>query len=440
MNKSKLVYYPSKKCIYVYYTKNTKTLKLNTNIKIENVNQFNDKKQSLTKHYKDYQKDNLLLENLVRKINDLINEAISIGTSEIVQYIKNNLDKNTSIQDTKIINKSLSFDISFNDYISTINKKNKTRINRCNVLLKTIKRLKINTLQGIKYNFISTIVDELYSNENNTTPTIKRKVEILKAFLQHIKRQIDSDILNDNIDYKLRKNIHQTNIKFEYDELIELQDYKLKTKDISSNEKIAIDFILLSSLIGCHFKDLLNITKSKIKYVNGNNILTYNRHKTLIECKVPLSNEAIKLMNEYDYKFDIISYSTFSLNLKKVLNSIDIFQQETIIKDLNLNKDIIKQRKDVLTLKSARKYFITNQLQNKISHLSIMKMVGHTSIQELNNYLVAELNDIDSIVDKMTLKTPLQQGIDILKNIKDISILENEINNNLPMIKGFEFE
>lgn len=402
MNSAKIVCYPSKKYLYIYYTKNNKTLKISTDIKIENINQFDFDKQQLKKQYTDYRNVNILLSKKLNDVNTLIAEAI-FNNLDVVEYVKTNLAKP----------KGNTFDIlsSFDEYIKQLS--SNTSKTRSLAIQKAIKDLKIKIIDS---NFTANIVKYLTKN-NYASSTILKMVQNVKKYLKYVRKNLNNDVLNDNLDYKVRSSYKASNIIFNFDEIQAIKHYESMNK----NEQLVKDFIIFGCLVGCHFKDLIHLNKSKLKNINETLCIVYYRQKTKIECIVPISQEAHEIMEKYNYNFNIITYQNFRLNFKKLLNKIDLFNNETNILNQNNGIETTVKRKDILTFKSTRKYFITKCLNDKIAVTSIMKMIGHSNISEMNNYLLANINDadIDILNEQNHTKTDsekLLSNMNIIKN------------------------
>lgn len=133
-------------------------------------------------------------------------------------------------------------------------------------------------------------------------------------------------------------------------------------KTRSHGRQKAADLFVLVMHTGFDYGDLYQVGRHHLHVRDGIKYLIKPRRKNGNEAIIPLSTVAERILEKYDYKMRLIANSTFNEAIKHIADEIGI--------------------NTYLTVKSGRKIFMMDKLNNKRHSLeATSRMGGHNSIK-----------------------------------------------------------
>lgn len=161
--------------------------------------------------------------------------------------------------------------------------------------------------------------------------------------------------------------------KVEYLTMEELDRIRKATYSTPSLQRIA-DFAILEANLGLAYCDLVNIKREDIKEHNGIRYIQKQRAKTGVEYITVVGNEALEILERYDYDISITNQS-YNRFLKIVA------QQAGVDKPLHSHL--------------LRHTFAHHQLNEKhLNIATVSKMLGHTNLKQTMHYCQKHTNTI----------------------------------------------
>ena len=161
--------------------------------------------------------------------------------------------------------------------------------------------------------------------------------------------------------------------KVEYLTMEELDRIRKATYSTPSLQRIA-DFAILEANLGLAYCDLVNIKREDIKEHNGIRYIQKQRAKTGVEYITVVGDEALEILERYDYDISITNQS-YNRFLKIVA------QQAGVGKTLHSHL--------------LRHTFAHHQLNEKhLNIATVSKMLGHTNLKQTMHYCQKHTNTI----------------------------------------------
>ena len=161
--------------------------------------------------------------------------------------------------------------------------------------------------------------------------------------------------------------------KVEYLTMEELDRIRKATYSTPSLQRIA-DFAILEANLGLAYCDLVNIKREDIKEHNGIRYIQKQRAKTGVEYITVVGDEALEILERYDYDISITNQS-YNRFLKFVA------QQAGVDKPLHSHL--------------LRHTFAHHQLNEKhLNIATVSKMLGHTNLKQTMHYCQKHTNTI----------------------------------------------
>ena len=161
--------------------------------------------------------------------------------------------------------------------------------------------------------------------------------------------------------------------KVEYLTMEELDRIRKATYSTPSLQRIA-DFAILEASLGLAYCDLVSIKREDIKEYNGIRYIQKQRAKTGVEYITVVGDEALEILERYDYDISITNQS-YNRFLKIVA------QQAGVEKPLHSHL--------------LRHTFAHHQLNEKhLNIATVSKMLGHTNLKQTMHYCQKHTNTI----------------------------------------------
>ncbi|RFP66476.1 hypothetical protein D0N36_03770 [Hymenobacter lapidiphilus] len=164
-----------------------------------------------------------------------------------------------------------------------------------------------------------------------------------------------------------------------------------KVKCENSREQIHRDFYLLMCNTGLRFVDALRIKKHHIINVENNLYLKIIQQKTTKPVQIPLTQDALAILEKYDYHFDYdkgnkegVGYTAqigYYMNRLMERNNICNYSLvRTNYKNNVAKEDESKIKRELINSHTARKTFINISLTNGMKITALKNIVGHSEL------------------------------------------------------------
>lgn len=350
-----------------YWSTIKNTLKNSTEIpneviEFENIKNFAD---TIVSYYKT---KNTLLTKEKFKLHFLKKDISEFSDKEIEFY--NELDEYTIEKTNHVVNDVIK------DYKSL--KKHLTEFDEF--------RTERTTFNSIDYKFYKEWIDYLANHsvkrnkeiglKNNT---IGKQVKNLKAFL------------NDRIRAKKIPPINLKDFKVIQEETDHIYLNKLEIETIhkitcakGSLEKKVKDFFLIGCLTGLRFSD---ISRIKPEYVK-NGFLELRQKKTSNKVIVPLRNEVVTVLKEYNYFAPDVKIYDFNKVIKELGDKAGINEIIELEHKKGNTKQVTTFKKfKLISSHTCRRSFCTNAYLEGIDTHLIMQISGHKTEKAFKRYL-----------------------------------------------------
>lgn len=148
------------------------------------------------------------------------------------------------------------------------------------------------------------------------------------------------------------------------------------------------DIACFVGFTGLRYQDLSQVTRDNIKVQNNQYYLHINTSKTNAELRLPLTNEAIKILDKYNYQLPIRSNQKINTYIKEGLKESGITSTQSV----NINtvkgtttKQVLKA--DITSIHDFRKTFITICLIEGLSVTEVMKLSTHSEYKSFQVYV-----------------------------------------------------
>ena len=239
--------------------------------------------------------------------------------------------------------------------------------------------------ESINENFYEAFVNYMITDLKFLNNTIGRVIKTLKTFMNYAVRL---EYTNPTLAYKNFKVFKEELeiIYLTYDELMRL--YHID--DISDTLRTVRDNFCFGCFTGLRFSDISKLSHENIK----GDYLEITSEKTKDFIKVPLNHYAKEILNNYKVEFNDTPlprcFSNQKTNdyLKELGCLAEIDEINTIEKFTGSKKIIItKPKYELITTHTARRTFVTLNLEKGIRAEVVMAMTGHKNYKSFNRYI-----------------------------------------------------
>lgn len=162
---------------------------------------------------------------------------------------------------------------------------------------------------------------------------------------------------------------------------------QIEILDLSKNDRLdrVRDLFLLGYYTGQRWGDYSKINKKQFE--KGN--FKIMQDKTAKRVSVPVSENALAIMEKYNWKLPEITLQKFNDYIKEVAKLAGINQVVSHTRTKGRQKETIQFEKwELVSSHTARRSFATNMyLSNQMQMLHIMKITGHTTEKSFRKYI-----------------------------------------------------
>lgn len=243
------------------------------------------------------------------------------------------------------------------------------------------------------------IVEKQFSNNTSNT--------YLKNFKQFLKFCKKINCMKVDIDFdelKYLDEIEVYNIALKIDEVQKIASLNLQDKPHLDRVR---DLFILEILTGQRFSDIPKLLDKKNLHETYIDIY---QEKTNDRVKIPLHPELKQHLKELFRKYPdglpSITNQKFNAYLKDIGKLAKLNQKHTWT-TLVGNKKVIKEeiRSNLITSHTGRKTFCTLSLKQKIHHEDIMKVTGHRSYDQFQQYVKIDEQDTNEAFKNLKIKS-----------------------------------
>jgi integrase len=159
----------------------------------------------------------------------------------------------------------------------------------------------------------------------------------------------------------------------------------------------------LSCLTALRFSDVTRITKDMI---DKNNILRMRQKKVTEPIVIPLIQEAVDILEQYNYEFKRISNQRANDYLKEAFKALELHRMVPIEKHTvgETIKESYSPLSSVINFHKSRKTAITSALAAGISETIVKQISGHKSDKAFRKYINYSPDTLKNEMDKMSPK------------------------------------
>lgn len=163
--------------------------------------------------------------------------------------------------------------------------------------------------------------------------------------------------------------------------------------DLSKNKSLEAtrDLFVLGACIGQRISDYNTLEPHNYKNTIEGQFLEFVTKKTNAHIAVPIKSMVIEILQKYNFNLPIISEQVFNRNIKKVAMLACI--NETVTELYNQGGKEVRENKpkwQMVSSHTARISAVTNMYYSGMPKDKIMFITGHSSIEQLNNYIVID--------------------------------------------------
>ena len=364
----------------------SKTLYINTKIRIQPV-LWNSDKQTIKKKHS---LSNELNSYLVKLKNEISTLYYSIGQNQIKldnKNFKELIEKhifNPEVEQEKMKSVFEVFDLYMESKRPAITagsyqkyKSMRTHLKNFEIYYKT----QI-SFESMNLDFFDKFLNYGLKKAGHANNTIYKLIKQLKSFLYWALERG----YHDNIKFKSIK-VKEEKVEIIY--LTELELFSLVNLDLTSNLRLnnVRDVFCLSCFTGVRFSDISNLDYNDIK---GNTwFLRTQKTKDILE--IPLSDFAMDILNKYmiiGKKLPVITNQRSNQYLKELCKLSQINEPTKTIQYKGSNRiEDVKPKHELVSTHTARRTFITLSLEKGMRPETLMEITGHKDYKTMKKYI-----------------------------------------------------
>lgn len=185
--------------------------------------------------------------------------------------------------------------------------------------------------------------------------------------------------------------IEQPQFYLNEEEIQSIRDVELKKSD--KLYKTRSQF-LVGYNSGQRYSDFSEFKKEHIVKTNSKRYIHKRMQKTGEYVKIPINTELNEIIEEYKGFPKFISAQKFNDNLKELCKLAGI---DTKVARNESGKQVMKPKHELVASHICRRSLATNMYKMQPDLYSIMKITGHTTIQQLQTYICIDENEVAEI-------------------------------------------
>lgn len=343
------------------------------------------KNQCIKKLYDGHVKLNLLLSAQKKKIEDIVNTALTNEINPTTEYVKNIHANEKSQKEARI---KISFWVFVEDYMKEAKLKLNPNTLRCyNNIINNLKAFekydntKLNW-ESFDAKFYYKFLDFYTGYKKLGNNGFGKIITVLKSILNSATdRGINTVMTYKSKEFKALKE-DVDNIYLNEEEINELIDL-----DLTDSKKLdqARDLFIIGCYTGLRFSDFSKLSTSNI----SDGLIKVKTQKTGTTVIIPLLPEVERIIEKYNGNLPK-AYCNQKMNeyLKLIGKRAQMF--ETIQKNRLSGVKVIKstlEKWQLISTHTARRSFATNMYKRGIDSISIMQLTGHSTEKSFMTYI-----------------------------------------------------
>lgn len=370
-------------------------IRFNTGVKIDK--SFWDVKRGTAKRqYARYNEINIELNNIKSKVNTIYKELIDKHADLTEIPISNlKIEFFELYDDMKVKIEKTKFWHSFDKYLET--KRNEIQhvtIQKILVLKNHLTAYEATIKKELTFESIDLLFkDSFYEfllSKNMTDNSISKMFVMLRGFLNW---SFDRNF-HGNLQYKRREfsitTIQTDIITLTFSELETLYHFNFSSE---KHSKVR-DLFVFQCFVGLRVSDLKRLKRSDFT----NEALKFRVQKTSELILIPLHEYAKEIMTRYngnENPLPVISEQRYNEYIKEICKIVGIDKETTVTtKRGGRKQENVYPKYELVTSHTARRTFITLQLEKGIRPDVVMKMSGHKSYSSFKKYIDITPNQI----------------------------------------------
>ena len=354
---------------------------------------------------KDWQKGYPKKNNSTKEIRSQL-DSWKVQIDEFIKGVVNNENRQpTKFELTQYINtllgkKTTSSLISdhIQDYLKDCQKfANKTRLTKKQHLTHLTDFMGNRSISDLNSQIVKGYQKEV-NQLNREVATLNGYIKDAKAFFKWL---FENEHTTVNFGTYLKKHtikekqvIALTDNEFEVLENAELKSDRLQR---------VVDLFLFGCYTGLRYSDIQRVNKN---IINANNEIELRQKKTSDLIRIPLINEAIQLLEKYNYELPQISNQKANDYLKEAFTLLRLTRKVTVsTQHVNGIKDKVKPLDKIISFHKARKTFITIALMRGVPAHIVKRLSGHKTDAVFNKYIAYTDEVMSEQIGKLSRST-----------------------------------
>jgi integrase len=390
--------------LYIYYTVNHQTLRINTKLRTKDSDLTrqgffkkrilrSDENNKLIADIKNQVDLYIKQQSRVRKpikqaeCGSLVEKYIKerkVTPVEKIQPVNSSANKFLSHYDRFLRERQQELNISTGTVIVYTNLKN-TLIDFEKFIHKPLTLLYFTEKSNL-IEFKAFLVSERSLDDN----TVAKRLTTLRTYFRWIE---ENNLCSYSRSvYSVKQSKYQKEIiALSREELLQLLNLK---PEKPSWERI-VDVFCCNCFMGLRASDFFTMNLGEFKKdSDGDYFYIKENIKTGITVCIPISSIPLKILQKYSFNLPVYSSQYFNRELQKILKHFKLFTYPVVhirkVQKENRNKTFLMN--DLITSHTCRKTFITLAVSNNIPLNAIMKASGHTKVNTLSSYIQAVTN------------------------------------------------
>lgn len=171
---------------------------------------------------------------------------------------------------------------------------------------------------------------------------------------------------------------------------------KIIDLNLSENPELDLirDWFIIGTRTALRYGDLRRLTRKNIVKADGGEVIAIITEKTGVEVCAPFTGDVKRIFEKYEFE---IPTPVTNQHANRSLKTIGKLARINDVQAFQLNKDGEPKRKyDLITTHTARRSCATNLFLAKHSLVSIMKLTGHKSTKQLEEYI--RVNSLENAI------------------------------------------
>lgn len=227
--------------------------------------------------------------------------------------------------------------------------------------------------------------------KNYSANYVRKHIRVLKTFLNDaLDREISTYTFHQNKKFR----VHASKTDFVYltkEEIKQLFEFKCQKEE---NELVRQLFVL-ACCTGLRFSDFINLKQSHIRTIAKVELIDLVTIKTEQRVIIPLHPYVKSILQNHDFSATkFVENKEFNDKLKAICKEVGLSGMVYLNKNEG-GKTVVKvlEKYKAITSHTGRRSFITNLRKEGELDANIMKMTGHTSTEQLQNYDKVQLEE-----------------------------------------------